>query len=251
MARTNRSGVFKLWLLNLFGNAAILASWYWWLQIPDAHGWQVAWTAAQALLTIAFVLWLRAGSATWFRVSEFRNQAAIGPAFRRGWRHAIPLAVWFVFFVVIAWIIIRGGNYTPQFSVWIRQKVNVGPSPRNVMHGSDWLLFLLLWVVLPAIWIPLATTIAAVGFVGRHMRDSLRVLRQPLYWLLFCLSMALAAWVPYKLVTWTPELSTMRQQAWSAGLRFFAAYIVMITAGLGLMWAAGERTDRADPIVEP
>jgi len=245
---TNRSGVLKLWLLNLFGNAAILASWYCWLQIPDAHGWQVVWTAAQALLTIAFVLWLRAGTVAWFRVSESRNQEKISPAFRRGWRHAIPLGIWFAVLVVVGWIIISVGNYTPQFSVWIRQKVNAGPAPRNVMHGTDWLLFVVLWVVLPAIWIPLATTIAAVGFSGAHVRRSLRVLRRPLYWLLYCLLMALAAWVPYRLVTWVPELSTLRQQAWSAGLRFAAAYIIVITAGLGLMWMAAERTDREDPI---
>ena len=109
-AKTNRSGVLKLWLLNLFGNAAILASWYRWLLIPDAHGWQVAWTAVQALLTIAFILWLRAGTVAWFRVSELRTQSAIGPAFRRGWRHAIPLAVWFAVFVVVAWIIISAGK---------------------------------------------------------------------------------------------------------------------------------------------
>lgn len=247
-ASTSRSGVFKLWLLNLLGNAAILASWYWWLLIPDAHRWQVAWTVVQALLTIAFVLWLRAGSVAWFRVSEFRTQEALAPAFRRGWRHALPLAIWFAVFAVAAWIIISAGNYAPQFSVWIRQKVNAGPTPRNVMRDTDRLLFALLWIVLPAVWIPIATTIAVVGLSGAHIRRSLRVLRQPVYWLLFCLLMALAAWVPYKLVTWVPELSTLQQQVWSAGLRFVAAYIVMITAGLGLMWVAGERTDREDPI---
>jgi len=246
---TSGSGVLKLWLLNVSGNALVLASWYWWLLIPDARGWQVVWTAVQALLTIAFVLWLRAGTAAWLRVSELRNRAVIGPAFRRGWRHAVPLAVWFAVFVVVAWIIIRAGHYTPQFSVWIRQKVNAGPPPRNVMHATDWLLFALLWVVLPAVWIPIATTIAAVGFSGAHMRRSLRVLRRPLYWLLYCVLMALAAWAPYKLVTWVLELSTLRQQSWSAGLRFAAAYVVMITAGLGLMWMAAERTDREDPIL--
>lgn len=246
---TNRSGVVKLWLLNLVANAAVLGAWYYWLLIPDAHGWQVAWSALLGLVTVLLVLWLRAGTLAWFRVSEFRTGPAIGVAFRRGWRHVIPLAIWFAVFALAAWIIISVGNYTPQFSVWIRQKVNAGPSPRKVMHGSDWLLFVLLWVILPAIWIPLATTIAALGFSGTHMRRSLRVLRQPLYWLLFCVLMGLAAWVPYKLVTWVPELSTLRQQAWSAGLRFAAAYIILISAGLGLMWLAGERTDREDPIL--
>ena len=247
-AVTSWSGVLKLWLLNLFANAAVLAVWYYWLLIPDAHGWQVASSGILALVTVLFVLWLRAGTLSWFRVAGLRSQPSIGPAFRRGWRHVVPLAAWAAVYAVLACIIISAGNYTPQFAVWIRQKANAGPSPRNVMHGSDWLLFALLWVILPAIWIPIATTIAAVGFSGAHVRRSLRVLRQPLYWLLYCILMALAVWVPYKLVTWVPELSTLRGQAWSAGLRFAVAYISLISAGLGLMWMAGERTDREDPI---
>lgn len=245
---TNRSGVLKLWVLNLFGNAAVFAAGYGWLLIPDAHGWQVGGSALLALLVIVFVLWLRAGTLAWFRVAEFRTQPAIGGAFRRGFRHVVPLAMWAVVFAIIAWIILSAGNYTPQFAVWIRQKVNAGPPPRNVMRDTDWLLFLLLWVVLPAVWIPVATTIAAWGFAGAHIRRSFRVLRQPLYWILFCALIALGAWVPYKFVTWVPELSTLRQQAWSAGLRFAAAYVVLITAGIGMMWMVGERTEREDPI---
>ena len=60
--------------------------------------------------------------------------------------------------------------------------------------------------------------------------------------------MAFGAWVPYKLVTWVPELTTLRQQAWSAGLRFAAAYLVLVTAFILLVWMVGERTDREDPI---
>ena len=245
---TNRSGVLRLWLLNLFGNAAALAVWYYWLLIPDAHGWQVACSALLALLVIVLVVWLRAGTLAWFRVAEFRSQAVIGPAFRRGLRHMVPLAVWFALGVLVGYLIIRVGHYTPQFSVWIRQKVNAGPPPRNVMRDTDWFLFLLLWVVLPALWLPVATTVSAVGFSRAHMARSFRVLRQPLYWILLCVLIGVGAWVPYKLVTWVPELSTLKQQAWSAGLRFIAAYLILITAFLGLVWMVGERTDRHDPL---
>lgn len=248
---TNRSGVLKLWLLNLLGNAAVVAVWYYWLLIPDAHGWQVAWSAVLALITVLFVLWLRAGTLAWFRVAEFRAQSTIGGAFRRGLRHLIPLAIWAALGACIAWIILRAGSYTPQFSVWIRQKANAGPSPRNVMHGSDWLLFVLLWIVFPALWAPVATTIAATGFSGGHIGRSFRVLRQPMYWISLCILIGIGVWVPYKLVTWTPELTTLRGQAWSAGLRFTAAYLVLITAFILLVWMVGERTDREDPIVLP
>jgi hypothetical protein len=245
---TNLSGIVKQWLLNLFGNALALASWYFWLLIPDAHGWQIALTAVQALLTVIFVLWLRAGTLAWFRAAEYRTQPAIGPAYRRGFRHIVPLAIWAAVFAVIAWIIISAGNVTPQFAVWIRQKVNAGPSPRNLLHGSDWLLFALLWIIVPAIWAPIATTIAAIGFSGSHIARSWRVLRRPLYWLLFCVLIALGAGAPYKLVTWVPDFSSLRAQAWSAGLRCAAAYLILITAFVLLVWMTGERTDREDPI---
>jgi len=251
LADTKTGGVLKLWLLNLVGNAAVIAAWYYWLLIPDAHGWQVAWSAVLALLIVVFVLWLRAGTLAWFRVAEFRNRAEIATAFRRSFRHILPLALWAAVAAVIAWLILHAGGYTPQFAVWIRQKVNAGPAPRNVMHASEWVLFVLLWVVLPALWLPVAATIAAVGISGARIGRSFRVLRQPLYWILLCLLMALAAWVPYELVTWVPDVSTLRQQAWSAGLRFAAAYLVLVTAGLALMWMVAERTDREDPIVLP
>ncbi len=247
-AITNRSGVLKLWLLNLVANAVALAAWYYWLLIPDAHGWQVAWSAVLAVLVIFLVVWLRAGTLAWFRVAEFRNQRTIGAAFRRGLRHIVPLAVWFALGVLVGWLLLSVGNYTPQFSVWIRQKVNAGPAPRNVMHGTDWLLFVLLWIVLPALWLPVATTIAASGFSGTHIRRSFRVLRQPLYWISLCLLIALGAWVPYKLVAWVPDVTTLRRQVWSAGLRFAGAYIILITVFIGLVWMVGERTDREDPI---
>ena len=71
----------------------------------------------------------------------------------------------------VPWLIFSAGDFTPQFSVWIRQKANAGPSPGNVMHGSDWLLFVLLWVVFPALWAPAATTIAAPDFPAGMSRD--------------------------------------------------------------------------------
>ncbi len=77
---------------------------------------------------------------------------------------------------------------------------------------------------------------------------SLRVLRQPMYWILLGILIALGVCVPYKLVTWIPDLTTLHQQAWSAGLRFAAAYLIVITAFILLVWMVGERTDREDPL---
>jgi hypothetical protein len=239
------SGVAKLWLLNLVGNAALLAAVYFWLQLPDAHGWQVAGTALVAVIVIFFGLWLRTGTFAYFRVAEFRDRAAVWRAFRHALRHMLGLLVWALLFAVLAWLLWRLRTYTPQAGVWLRQKLNAGPAPRNVTRDLNWLL-VLLWLVLLAIWLPIGTTIAAAGFRLKRMARSLRVLRRPAYWLWFFALVFVGAYVPYRLVWWIPELDDLRKQAWSMGLRFLAAYVILISAFVALVLVVGTRTEKED-----
>jgi hypothetical protein len=151
----------------------------------------------------------------------------------------------------IVWLLISLRRYGPQFGVWFRQKapaLRFG-TPRTVSHAADWVLWFLLWVLLPAIWLPIATTVAAAGFRLNRMARSLRVLRRPVYWLWFCVLMLLGVYVPYKLVWWIPDLSDLRRQAWSMGLRFFVAYVILITAFVALVLVVGTRTEREDEVV--
>ena len=121
---TKLAGVARLWLLNFLGNAAALTVIYGWLLIPDAHGWQVAASALIALAGVFLMAWLRAGTFAYFRVSEFRERADLWPAFRRGLRHLIPLIVCAAVFFALAWWLWSLREYTPQFGVWLRQKLN-------------------------------------------------------------------------------------------------------------------------------
>jgi len=244
------SGVAKLWLLNLVGNAGLLAAVYFWLLMPDAHGWQVGSSAVVAIVVIFFGLWLRTGTFAYFRVAGFRDNATVWRAFRHALRHMVALAVWAIFLVAIVLFLIFIRRYAPQFGVWFWQKapsfLRLG-SPRQVFHAADWLLWFLLWVLAPAVWLPIATTVAAAGFRLRRMARSLRVLRRPAYWLWFCALMLVGAYVPYRLVWWTPDLSDLRKQAWSMGLRFFLAYVILITAFVALLLVVGSRTEKEDP----
>lgn len=245
---TNRVGVAKLWLLNFVANAAVLVVWYFWLLIPDARGWQVAGSALLAIIVVALVLWLRAGTLAWFRVAEFRKQPTIWGAYRHAVRRVPALGIWVLVFVVIAWMLWDLHAYVPQFAVWFRQHLGAGPSPRNVIAGASWLLLLLGGVVLPGLWVPIATTLAAVGFQAEHITLSRRVWKRPMYWMWFCLSLGVAVYIPYKLVWWIPDLQTIRQQAWSMGLRFLLAYATAMMAFIGLVWMTAGYTDREDPI---
>jgi len=245
---TNRAGIVKLWLLNFVANAALLAAAYFWLLIPDARGWQVAGSALLAAIVVVFVLWLRAGTLAYFRIAEFREDGTVWRAYRHALRHVPALALWGLVFGLFTWMFWGLHGYVPQFAVWLRHKLNTGPSPRNLMADVNWLLFLLNCVVLPALWLPIATTVSAVGFQPKHIIPSRRVWKRPLYWLYFCLLLGVGIYVPYKLVWWIPDLQTFRQQSWSMGLRFLLAYTVGVTAFLAVVWMTALHTDHEDPL---
>jgi hypothetical protein len=245
---TNRTGVLKLWLLNFVANTALLAVAYFWLLIPDAHGWQVAATALIAAAAIASVLWLRAGTLAWFRVGEFRKDSGIWRAYKHSLRYIPALAFWVLLFAVVAWLLLGLREYVPQFAVWIRQQLNGGPSPRNIMNDLNWLLLVIVGYVIPGLWVPIAMTVAASGVHPTHIARSHRVWRRPLYWLWLFLLLSVGICVPYKLVWWIPDVHTIRQQAWSMGLRFSIAYLIAVTAFIAVVWMTGIYTDREDPI---
>jgi hypothetical protein len=244
----NRTGIAKLWLLNFVANAAVLAVAYFWLLIPDARGWQVAGSALLAAFVLVMVLWLRAGTLAYFRVAEFRKDGSVGRAYRHSLRHVPALALWVLVFVVFAWMVFSVVPYVPQFAVWLRQKLGAGPSPRHLMAGVNALLFLVIFGLMPGLWLPIATTVSAIGFAPEHIVRSRRVWKRPMYWLWFCLLFGIGIYVPYKMVWWIPDLQTIRQQCWSMSLRFLLAYVIGVTAFLAVVWMAAWHTDHEDPI---
>jgi hypothetical protein len=245
---TSRAGIVKLWLLNFAANGVVLVAAYFWLLIPDARGWQVAGSALLAAIVVVLMLWLRAGTLAYFRVPEFRKDGTVWRAYRHALRHVRALALWAVVFLVFAWLLLSLRPYIPQFAVWFRQKIGTGPSPRNIMADANWLLLVVVGIVMPGLWLPIATTVSAVGFKPEHIVRSRGVWKHPLYWSWFALLLGFGTYLPYKLVWWIPDLQTIRQQAWSMSLRFLLAYLIGVTAFIAVVWMTALHTDREDPI---
>lgn len=248
--QANRSGVARLWLLNFFGNAAALAAWYFWLLVPDAHGWQVAASVLAALCIIVLVVWLRAGTFAYFRLAEFRDSGGVWLAFRRALPHIAALALCAIVAGAVLWCLFWLRTYPPRFGVWLWQKLPAAlrfASPRHLTQYADGLLWFLILVVV-TIFLPIASTVSAAGFAYGVLR-SLHVLKRAMYWVWFCVLIFVGVYIPYKLVWWIPNLSDLRKQAWSMGLRFFAAYLIVTTAWIAVVWMVGVRTEREDEIV--
>ena len=247
--QANRGGVVRLWLLNFVGNAGALAAWYFWLLVPDAHGWQVAGSVLAAVCIIVLVVWLRAGTFAYFRLAEFRDSGAVWRAFRHSLRHMLALAFWAVMLAALLWFLFGLRTYPPQFGVWLWQKLPGWlrfASPQRITRGADCLLWFLILVIVPAVWVPIATTLAVSGF-GKGLARSWRVLKRAMYWVWFCLLIFVGVYVPYNLVWWIPNVDDLRKQAWSMGLRFFTAYVLFATGWIALVWMTGVRVGADDP----
>ncbi len=246
-ATLSRGGWARIWLLNLVANAALLAVVYYWLLIPDAHGWQVGGSALLALAAVVLTLWLRAGTLAYFRVGEYRRDGTVWQAYRHSARHIGALFLWLLVILALLFAVLELLPFAPQFGVWFWQKspetLRFG-NPRQIMHSAIWILRLLLFVAIPAVWVPIAMTVAASGF-SRGMWRSLRVLKQAMYWMWFAVLVAIGVYVPYRLVTWVPDAATLKSQAWSMGLRFLAAYVVGLTIALALVCMVGEKVDKS------
>lgn len=242
------SGVLKLWLLNAIGNAALLAAAFFWLLLPDAHAWQVVASGITALAVVFCGLWLRAGSFAYFRVGEFRDKSSLWRAFRHSLRHIFALALWVIPLAAAEWGLFLLLKYTPQFGVWFWQKapaLRFG-SPRAIYQAADWVLWIVMGLLV-ASWLPVATTVAAAGLKPRRMRRSFWVLRHAAYWIWLIVLASVGGYGSYRIIWWIPDASTLNKQAWSAGLRFFLAYLLLITAWIALLLIAGTRAEHEDP----
>ncbi len=246
-----RKGVAKLWLLNLIGGAALIAAVYFWLLLPDARRSQVAGSALLAVAIIFCSVWLRAGSFAYFRVAEFRDPGCVWRAFRHALWNIIPLLIWMVPLVVLEWLLYSCLQYAPQFGVWLWQQVPAlrFGSPRAIFHVTEWLIGIAM-ALLIAIWLPVASTVAAAGLKPQPMVRSWRLLKRTSYWLWFCVLAFAGAYLPYKLAWWIPELNTLKQQAWSAGMRFALAYVLLVSAWVALLLVIGDRLSEIDPVTE-
>lgn len=242
------TGMIKLWLLNAIGNAALLSAAFFWLLLPDAHGWQVGASGLLALVIVFCLLWLRAGSFAYFRIGEFRDTAAAWRAFRHSLRHIFALLLWVVPIAAAEWGLFSLLKYTPQFGVWFWHKFSAlrFGSPRAIYHTADWVLWIAMGLLV-AIWLPVATTVAAVGLKPNRMSRSLRVLKRLSYWFWLIVLVAIGGYLPYKIVWWIPDAATLHKQAWSAGLRFFFAYVLLTSAWVALLLVAGTRAEQEDP----
>lgn len=233
LAGSFRSG--RLWLLQLVLNPILFGLFAAWLLIPEAKIWQLALNVLLVVLIAAAALVLHAGTLNYFN-DQFREQpAAVTTAFGRALRHFAAVATCAVIFYLV-WSLAGGlGRYQETFSIYVRSTLPASVRAHIPLGVLTWfsgaLVFLVQWVVVPGLLLPLALRAADQGFrgFGREGWQAWRTAIASLhYWLMLAVAAFLGVYGTITLVSWRPssENSTFAGETANLVLRLFLAYIL-------------------------
>jgi hypothetical protein len=204
-----------LCILHFLGNAILLWIAYEWLSIPESSMMRLTESILLAAVLMIAALWLH-GSALAHFASEDRSK--LRPALGIALKHLLALFV-LSLFVVVMYIALAGWDSSMETTTGTLKTV------------SDVALWLLRWLILPVLLLPLAANVATTGFRG-YTPAAWRVSKRFIYWIEVVVLLLAGIWVPLKIVTWVPKLDGFALQFTSVLVRFFVAYLLFVVAWL-------------------
>src|SRR5258708_4883942 len=235
LAGSLRSG--RLWLVQFFVNPILAGLFAAWLLIPEAKIWQLGLSVLLVAVIAAAALVLHAGTLNYFS-DQFREQsAAVTTSFGRAMRHFAAIVVYALVFYLV-WALAGGvGPYRETFPTFVRSMLTaflrLHISLAAVPSIFDALVFLLQWVAVPGLLLPLALLGADQGFRG-FGRAGWKVWRTTIsslhYWVILALAAFLGVYGSGTILGCrpAPESATFPGEPANLVFRLFLAY------GLGL-----------------
>ncbi len=224
----------SLFAAHLIGNALLLWLGYYWLGIGESDGAHLAWSIVVIVAFTCCGVWLHGTSLALF---SRETQSSFGRAARAALRHLVPLLVIVItaalLYALLAYWHNSFGHKAFVIGSYTTMKLRKPVPPSRVLQAFHVLIWLLRWLVVPAILLPLAADVAIHGWRGFQFR-SLRHSRRILYWPAVCALLVCAIWVPLKLVAWVPEISKFTLQMASFLGRIGVGYLLFVAALLAL-----------------
>jgi len=237
---------WRLWLIQFAGNAVIFALFFGWLQVSEAHWWQLLFQALLILVIVAAVLVLHGGTLVYFKSAHEDRTAQLMPAFRQALKHIFALAVC-VFMVHIPWAL-SGHLYNYEtsfpgylrsgFPAWLRRMI----SEPALDHTYIFLLVLLHWVILPGLLLPFLLFCADRGFRGFvAFRDWAKTVRSLAYWIALIVAAVVGIYFVGVVMGWRldPKTATFRGEEVSFVFRQLLAYLLALFSWLLVASALG------------
>src|ERR1022692_3196977 len=230
--------------VQLVGNALLLWLGYYWLGLGETRAAPLAWSALVALLLLTLACWLHGATFAYFSGT------------RRLPLRRLPLLVAAVIVLLaVYWALARWSNFSsrpslkPPSSLIMPSRKPVKPA--TVLNVFKLALWLVRWMVVPALALPILCGIATntprppAAPEQRPSGSGRRPARNWWYWIATPILLVCALWLPLKLMGWTPHAGSFGMQMFSFVVRLLIAYLLFVGAWLVLAFLTSGGSPRA------
>jgi hypothetical protein len=200
---------------------------------------------AVLLIFIFGALWLHGSAFAHFDRAE---NLSFRLAAMRALRHLLPLFVLAlaaaIIYGLLAWWHDSFQHNAFVIGSYSTMKLRKPVPPSAVERGFHAFIWILRWIVVPVMLLPLAAAAARDGWRGLRWQ-SLRPGRRVVYWIEVVALLLVAIWVPLKLIDWIPHVSSFGAQVASLVVRMGLGYLLFVAALLSLEFFTSSGRPRA------
>jgi hypothetical protein len=208
-------------LLHFLTNAILLSIGYYWLGVPESRAATLAWSVCLAIVFLAGACGAYGAALAYFReVSERKAWKA----WRVSGRNMAPMAVAVIAVGSICLTVANGSAWSARMVTRIASILHLRIKTSTATATGRGIVWLLLWVVLPVLLLPMLAAISDSGWRGFRAIGSKS--RKWLFWIEAPVLLLLAVRLPMFLLSWIPRVRGFRMEAFSFGVRAGLAYLL-------------------------
>jgi hypothetical protein len=189
---------FPVFVLQWGDNLVVLLLAALWLQIPDSHAWQFAFSMISAAALIIGFCWIQI--ATFARLRPTAEHASV-------WLRILGFALVATLWLLLAQWIGSGSDAIPDYAYLLNSNLSPGMritfSPVRLIAGLNILLDVLIWAI-TALLLPIAIALSTQGLRHPSWRDACRPYRRLLYWVAVFAFCIVVTQLTAGLVSWKP-----------------------------------------------
>jgi hypothetical protein len=247
-----RSPIVRLALSHLSVNAVLLGLGYYWLGIGESRTTTLAWSSVIAILTFAIACCAYGAVFNYFRDGVSRRLSA---AWRMSAHNVVALVLCLLATVIGYWLLGLWEGYSPnpafRIASFLTASLRRPVAPRSVETIFGVIAWLLRWIVLPVLVLPVFAEIASMNWQGFR---ALWCKRNLLYWIQVPALLLAGIWIPWKLLQWVPDVHPFGMEMFSFIVRGSIAYLLFVVAWLVLAWLTSRgspRESQSSTVVSP
>jgi len=247
---------WRLWLLQSVANPLLFALFVGWLLIPESRGWHLGVSLLGIVVLSAAALLLHAGTLAYLAEREDFAPAYIGAAYARALRNLAAFAICAAALYLLWRSTDRLDAYQSTLPAYLRSMMpallrrHISRAAVSGVYAA--VIFLVRWIICPALLLPFAAAVAHFGFWGFGQGGLVTrcALRSGWYWISIAAAAVAGVLLTTSLVAWRPfahgaSVNSMTRESASLVIRLSVAYVIGLASWLATCSVVGEKLQAA------